>query len=64
MSIQSKELRVGNKLFTNLKNIHTVCQIHFEPGTKADWVFNGWYKFYEYEEFKTFAAAELAWVQN
>lgn len=36
----------------------------FEPGTKADWVFNGWWHHYEYDEFKTFAAAEIAWVNN
>ncbi len=37
---------------------------YFEPGTKADWVFNDWWKFYEYNEFKTFAAAEIAWLQH
>lgn len=36
MSIQAKELRIGNKLFTNLKNIHTVCQIHFEHNNIVD----------------------------
>jgi hypothetical protein len=36
----------------------------FYPGTKADWVFNEWWKIYEWEEFESFANAELAWLND
>lgn len=40
-----------------------IDRLFFKPGTEADWVFNEWWKIYdEYDQFRTFAAAELAWV--
>lgn len=35
----------------------------FEPGSKADYIFNGWYKMYTEQEFYSFASAEIAWQQ-
>jgi hypothetical protein len=36
----------------------------FEPGTEADYVFNGWFEMYEdYELFKSFADAERMWIK-
>lgn len=34
-----------------------------EPGTKADYILNGWFQFYEWEEFQSYAEAELKWVK-
>lgn len=37
-----------------------IRRLFFEPGTKADWVFNEWWKFYELEEYMSFCKYELA----
>lgn len=35
----------------------------FEPGSMADYVFNGWFELYDtYETFNSFMLAELAWM--
>ncbi len=41
----------------------TITQDMFwEPGTKEDYIFNGWFDFYELNEFLSFAAAEINWL--
>jgi hypothetical protein len=34
-----------------------------EPGSKADYVLNNWFTFYEWDEFQSFAAAEIEWLK-
>ena len=36
----------------------------FKPGTEADWIFNGWSVFYDYQLYMSFALAEVAWIEN
>ena len=37
----------------------------FEPGTEADWAINGWWRIYpDYELYRDFALAEVAWINN
>jgi hypothetical protein len=31
-------------------------------GSMADYVFNGWFNMYEYQEYQSFAQAELNWI--
>lgn len=33
-----------------------------KAGTKADWIFNGWFELYDFSTFKSFAEAEMNWV--
>lgn len=38
-------------------------QADFDPGTEADYVFNGWFQLYDnYETYKSFSRAEMAWL--
>lgn len=35
----------------------------FEPGTMADYVFNGWFELYEsFELFRSYMTAEMGWI--
>lgn len=36
MALSAKDLRIGNKLFNNLSQVHTVCQIQFEHNNVVD----------------------------
>lgn len=42
--------------------LDNIGQGFFEPGSEADYIFNGWWEYYELEEFLSFASAELSWV--
>lgn len=39
-----------------------IGQGFFEPGSEADYIFNGWWEHYELDEFLSFAAAEMNWL--
>ncbi len=32
-----------------------------KAGTKADWIFNGWFEKYDFETYRSFATAEAEW---
>ena len=40
-----------------------IKDLHWQPGTLQDYIFNGWHSFYTENEFLTMAAAELAWLK-
>lgn len=42
-----------------------VRTLFFEPGSKADWAINGWWKIYpDYELYRDYANTEIAWLLN
>lgn len=41
-----------------------VKSVEFEPGSKADYIFNGWFEMYDELTYMQFARAELAWLGN
>ena len=41
-----------------------VKSVEFEPGSKADYVFNGWFELYDEPTYMQYARAELAWLGN
>jgi len=34
----------------------------FEPGSKADYIFNGWFELYDEQTYQQYVNAELAWL--
>ena len=46
------------------KKVTITSDMFWEPGTKEDYIFNGWFEFYGEEEFLSFAAAEINWLNN
>lgn len=53
----------GKRKKISIETLHK--QTTFEPGTEADWAINGWWRIYpEYELYRDFALAEVAWINN
>jgi hypothetical protein len=47
------------------KKITLKEEMFFIPGSKADWAINGWWQLYaDYETYRSFAEAELAWLKK
>lgn len=44
-------------------SINHVKQSSFQPGTEADYVFNEWWKMYDFKTYQSFMMAELKWVE-
>jgi hypothetical protein len=36
--------------------------LFFHPGSLQDYIFNGWFEFYDYDEYKSFAETEMNWI--
>lgn len=46
------------------KKVEITKDMFFEYGSFEDWAINGWWQLYDYPTFKSFAAAEMNWVEN
>lgn len=40
----------------------SVERLCMPPGSIQDYIFNGWHQHYSWDEYRTFAAAEMSWI--